>query len=71
MKKKGELTKVGEMLSEFPLEPQLAKCLVTSPSLFCANEMASITAMLSVPYCFLRPKENLRDADDCRAKFHY
>lgn len=56
------------MLSEFPLEPQLAKCLVSSPQFACANEMASITAMLSVPYCFLRPKENLRDADDCRAK---
>lgn len=59
------------MLSEFPLEPQLAKCLVASPQYVCANEIATITAMLSVPYCFLRPKENLREADECRAKYEF
>ena len=54
----GELTKTGEDMAEFPLEPQLAKCLIAAPDYSCSNEMMSLVAMLSVPYCFIKPKEN-------------
>lgn len=43
----GNLTKLGELMSEFPLDPQLAKMLVVSPDYQCSNEILSITAMLS------------------------
>lgn len=52
----GNLTRTGEMLSEFPLDPQMAKMLIVSPELNCSNEILSISAMLSVQNCFVRPR---------------
>ncbi|CAI0390029.1 unnamed protein product [Linum tenue] len=49
---KGNLTKLGNMMSKFPLDPQMAKMLVVSPGFNCSNEILSICAMLSVPNCF-------------------
>lgn len=43
----GNLTDLGAIMAEFPLDPQLAKLLITSCSLNCSNEILSITAMLS------------------------
>eukprot|EP00842_Homolaphlyctis_polyrhiza_P002021 jgi/Hompol1/281/HPOL_003619-RA len=45
----GELTPLGNVMSDFPLEPSLAKMLISSPSYKCSNEILSIIAMLSVP----------------------
>lgn len=36
----GELTKLGHMMSEMPLEPQLAKMLLVSPQFKCSNEVS-------------------------------
>lgn len=43
----GNLTELGSIMSEFPLDPQLAKMLIASVSHNCSNEILSITAMLS------------------------
>jgi len=43
----GSLTKLGQLMSEFPLDPQMSKMLVVSPEFNCSNEILSITAMLS------------------------
>merc|ERR1711981_897638 len=43
----GELTEIGSVMSEFPLDPQLAKMLITSSLYKCSNEVLSIVAMLS------------------------
>jgi pre-mRNA-splicing factor ATP-dependent RNA helicase DHX15/PRP43 len=43
----GNLTPLGEIMAEFPLDPQLAKMLICSPEFGCSNEMLSLTAMLS------------------------
>src|SRR5271166_4811594 len=43
----GDLTGVGRSMSEFPLEPQLAKMLISSAEFACSNAVLSITAMLS------------------------
>jgi HrpA-like RNA helicase len=43
----GNLTKLGQLMSEFPLDPQMSKMLVVSPEFNCSNEILSITAMLS------------------------
>jgi hypothetical protein len=56
-------------MSEFPLDPQLAKMLVAAPDFRCSNEILSIAAMLSVPNVFLRPREAAKAADDAKAKF--
>jgi len=67
----GNLTDVGSMMAEFPLDPQLAKMIISSPQYNCSNEILSITAMLSVPNCFLRPKEAQRQADEAKARFSH
>uniref|UniRef100_A0A8C9GY62 RNA helicase n=1 Tax=Piliocolobus tephrosceles TaxID=591936 RepID=A0A8C9GY62_9PRIM len=65
----GELTTTGHLMSEFPVDPQLAKVLVEAPNFLCSNEILTIAAMLSVPYCFLRPKIKGNEADDMKARF--
>lgn len=65
----GDLTEKGDQAAEFPLDPQLACMLIDSPKHKCTNEILSVAAMLSVPVVFVRPKENAREADDCKARF--
>ncbi|PWA83024.1 RNA helicase family protein [Artemisia annua] len=65
----GNLTKLGEIMSEFPLDPQMAKMLVVSPEFNCSNEILSVSAMLSVPNCFVRPREAQKAADEAKARF--
>lgn len=65
----GELTELGSIMAEFPLDPQLAKMLITSCEYNCSNEALSITAMLSVPQCFVRPNEAKKAADESKMRF--
>jgi pre-mRNA-splicing factor ATP-dependent RNA helicase DHX15/PRP43 len=43
----GEITELGKMMAEFPLDPQLAKMVIASCDYNCSNEILSITSMLS------------------------
>ncbi|CAO1393714.1 unnamed protein product [Diamesa hyperborea] len=65
----GNLTELGSVMSEFPLDPQLAKMLIASCGHNCSNEILSITAMLSVPQCFVRPNEMKKQADESKMRF--
>ncbi|KAM4564876.1 ATP-dependent RNA helicase DHX15 [Fundulus diaphanus] len=65
----GDLTELGSMMAEFPLDPQLAKMVITSCEFSCSNEVLSITAMLSVPQCFVRPVEARKAADEAKMAF--
>ncbi|ORY64133.1 P-loop containing nucleoside triphosphate hydrolase protein [Pseudomassariella vexata] len=67
----GELTKLGELASEFPLDPSMAVMLISSPEFYCSNEMLSITALLSVPQVFVRPANKRREADEMKAMFKH
>jgi pre-mRNA-splicing factor ATP-dependent RNA helicase DHX15/PRP43 len=67
----GNLTDVGAMMSEFPLDPQMAKMLIVSPKYKCSNEILSIVAMLSVPRIFLRPPESRKKADEAKDRFSH
>lgn len=67
----GNLTPLGEIMAEFPLDPQLAKMLIVSPEFGCSNEMLSLTAMLSVPNVFMRPASAKKEADLARAQFSH
>ncbi|KXS16122.1 P-loop containing nucleoside triphosphate hydrolase protein [Gonapodya prolifera JEL478] len=65
----GNLTKLGQIMAEFPLDPQIAKVLIESPKYSCSDEALSIVAMLSVPQVFVRPNEQRQRADEAKAKF--
>lgn len=67
----GCLTNIGKLMSEFPLDPQMSRMIVSSPQFCCSNEILSIASMLSVPNCFLRPVENQQAADEARANFSH
>lgn len=64
-----ELTTDGELMSEFPMDPQMARVLVSAPRFGCSSECLTIIAMLSVPNCFMRPREKSRLADAAKDNF--
>ncbi|KAG2160253.1 pre-mRNA splicing factor [Suillus bovinus] len=66
----GDLTPVGRKMSEFPMEPSMAKMLIASVDMKCSAEMLTIVSMLSVPSIFYRPKERMEEADAAREKFN-
>lgn len=66
----GDLTPVGRKMSEFPMEPSMAKMLIASVEYKCSVEMLTIVSMLSVPSVFYRPKERMEEADAAREKFN-
>ncbi|KAH8101627.1 P-loop containing nucleoside triphosphate hydrolase protein [Cristinia sonorae] len=66
----GDLTPVGRKMSEFPMEPSMAKMLIASVEYKCSSEMLTIVSMLSVPSVFYRPKERMEEADAAREKFN-
>ena len=67
----GELTEIGSMMSEFPVDPPLAKMLIISPKYNCSNEILSIVALLSVPPLFIRPPEARKEADEAKDRFSH
>ena len=66
----GMLTRQGLRMSEFPMEPELAKVLIAAVEMGCADEMMSVVAMLSVQNVFHRPKDKQQQADQKKSKFH-
>jgi len=65
----GDLTALGKLASEFPLDPALAVMLISSPEFYCSNEILSLTALLSVPQIFVRPASARKRADEMKALF--
>ncbi|KAJ8487082.1 hypothetical protein ONZ51_g4424 [Trametes cubensis] len=63
----GNLTALGSIMAEFPLDPQMAKMLISSPEFRCSNEILTIVAMLSVPNVWLRPPNQRKKADAAKA----
>ena len=66
----GDLTTIGRTMTAFPMDPSLAKMLITSSTEYgCSEEMLTIVSMLSVPTVFYRPKERQEESDAAREKF--
>jgi pre-mRNA-splicing factor ATP-dependent RNA helicase DHX15/PRP43 len=65
----GDLTALGKLASDFPLDPALAVMLISSPEFYCSNEILSLTALLSVPQLFNRPASARKRADEMKALF--
>ena len=66
----GLLTRLGRVMSQFPLDPMLSKMLLASVDLGCSEEVLTIVAMLGVQSVFYRPKEKQAQADQKKSKFH-
>ncbi|WPH00487.1 Hypothetical protein R9X50_00331600 [Acrodontium crateriforme] len=67
---KGELTKIGRQMAEFPTDPMLAKAVLAADKEGCVDEVLSIIAMLGeASALFYRPKDKKLQADAARARF--
>ncbi|XP_044070572.1 putative pre-mRNA-splicing factor ATP-dependent RNA helicase DHX32 isoform X2 [Siniperca chuatsi] len=68
----GNLSEMGIIMSEFPLEPQMAKTLLASCEFDCVSEVVIIAAMLTAPTCFMVPSVDLKpEATQCHMKFQH
>lgn len=69
---KGEITKLGERMVEFPVDPMLSKMIVGSEKYKCSAEIVTIAAMLSTgSSVFYRPSRNQQYlADNARMNFY-
>ena len=65
----GNLTQMGKKMTAFPMDPSLAKLIITSEEYGCSEEMLTIVSMLSVPSVYYRPKERQEESDAAREKF--
>ncbi|KGU27643.1 pre-mRNA-splicing factor ATP-dependent RNA helicase PRP43 [Candida albicans P34048] len=65
----GDLTALGRLASQFPLDPMLAVMLIGSPAYSCSEEILTIVAMLSVPNVFVRPASARKRADEAKLSF--
>ena len=67
---KGELTKIGRQMAEFPTDPMLAKAILAADKYGCVEEVLSIVSMLSeASALFFRPPDKKIHADSARARF--
>ena len=67
---RGELTKMGRRMAEFPLDPMLSKTVIVSEKYKCVSEILSTVSMLSIgTSVFYRPKEKKVHADTAHQNF--
>ncbi|KAI9685785.1 MAG: hypothetical protein M1822_004345 [Bathelium mastoideum] len=67
---RGELTKVGRQMAEFPIDPMASKAILTADKLNCVDEVISIIAMLSVSGAlFFTPKDKKLLATSAHRRF--
>ncbi|CAJ0956032.1 unnamed protein product, partial [Mesorhabditis belari] len=67
---KGELTKLGRRMAEFPCDPQMSKMILASEKYQCSEEIITICAMMACNAAvFYRPKAMVIHADAARKSF--
>ena len=67
---RGELTKLGRRMAEFPLDPMMSKSLIAAEKYQCVDEVLTITAMISLgSSVFYRPKDKAVHADNAKLNF--
>nr|CDJ94565.1 DNA RNA helicase and Helicase-associated region and Domain of unknown function DUF1605 domain containing protein [Haemonchus contortus] len=67
---RGELTKLGRRMAEFPCDPCMSKMIIASEKYGCSEEILTICAMLSCNAAvFYRPKAMIIHADSARKAF--
>lgn len=58
----GNLSEVGIIMSELPLEPPLAKALIAACEYDCVDELLTVAAMLTAPSCFVTAEADREEA---------
>lgn len=69
---KGQITKLGRKMAEFPMDPMFCKCLLKSADFGVTGDILSIMALLSESSSlFFRPKDKREQADKKKETFHH
>ncbi len=67
---RGELTKLGRRMAEFPLDPMMSKAVIAAEQFSCVKEVVTICSMLSCGNAvFYRPKDKAVHADNAKHNF--
>ena len=67
---RGELTKLGRRMAEFPCDPQLSKAIIVGDKYGCVAECITVGAMLNAGNAvYYRPKDRAVHADNARMNF--
>lgn len=67
----GDLTKLGRRMAEFPIDPCLAKAILSSHHYKCVDQVLTIASMLSIGSgLFYRPKDSAVAADKIKSSFY-
>ncbi|KAI5835203.1 pre-mRNA splicing factor [Schizophyllum commune Tattone D] len=67
---RGDLTKLGRRMAEFPVDPMLSKAIISSEQYHCTDEVLTIISMLQESASlFYRPKDKKLHADQARQNF--
>ncbi|OCF30370.1 pre-mRNA-splicing factor ATP-dependent RNA helicase DHX16 [Kwoniella heveanensis CBS 569] len=67
---KGELTRLGRRMAEFPVDPMLSKAIINSETYKCTHEVLTIISMLQESGSLLyRPKDKRVHADKAHKNF--
>ncbi|EIW72797.1 hypothetical protein TREMEDRAFT_70811 [Tremella mesenterica DSM 1558] len=67
---KGELTRLGRRMAEFPVDPMLSKAIINSENYKCTHEVLTIISMLQESGSLLyRPKDKRVHADKAHKNF--
>ncbi len=68
---RGDLTKLGRRMAEFPMDPQQSKTVICAEEHKCVDQVVTICAMLSVGNTiFYRPKDKAFHADSAKMNFN-
>ena len=68
---KGDVTDLGRQMTVLPVDPILAKMLILSVQLKCADEIITIVSMLSTGNAFYRPRKKQTLADEKKRSFEH
>ena len=63
------MTDLGKKMAEFPLEPKLARVILSAVEYGCVEEIVTIVSMLSVDSVFYAPNEKRERANFSKKKF--
>lgn len=63
------MTKLGEKMASFPLDPTYSRILIESEKYGVVNEVASIIALLSIDPIFYSPRDKREEASEAKRKF--
>lgn len=56
--RRGTVTRLGQLMVEFPLHPGLTRAVLKAASLGCQDLLLPVAAMLSVENIFIRPGQH-------------